>query len=167
MTTCDAERLSRFLDGDLGTDEYREIASHLRTCSRCREELAALRHVDEVVWTWGAHREPIPLKTEARLLRSLQRRRRPHRLLSVSRMMPAALGTSVAALLVLVSTNLSPFYRENSRPVPESARVIASQSLKEQSAPLVYARGKSAVSSSETGNYPQAPIDRHPQLDIY
>lgn len=165
MTPCDADRLSRFLDGDLESDEYRETADHLRQCSECRQELAALRQADGAVWAWGARREPVPPATEARLHRSIQRRKRLRVIFAVSRMMPAALGTSVAAVLVLLSANLSPLYQASRQPTPGNVGVISSQSLKQQSTPLLYARAKSAVVSTNPVVRGQSAFARHPQLD--
>lgn len=165
--TCDVDRLSRFLEGDISPGEYRVTAQHLRVCAQCREALAGLGRVDRVVSAWGSRREPIPVATERRLHASISRRRRMRPLAAASRMMPAALGTTVAALLVLVSTNFATLYSGRAQPSGPSVTVVATKTLRKQSAPLLYARGKSAVTSSRpTGNETVRGIDRHFPLDM-
>jgi predicted anti-sigma-YlaC factor YlaD len=165
MTGCNANALSLFLEGALPVDEHREVADHLRNCAGCRAEMASLHHVDSVIRAWAANRTPIPSCTESRIYRTVDRRRKLRPLLALSRMMPAALGTSVAALLVLVTANLAPLYRGGAQS-PTTAHIVASKALKTQSAPLRFQRGKSA--SVDTYTAPLTPIvDRHIRLDVY
>jgi hypothetical protein len=80
-------------------------------------------------------------------------------------MMPAALGTSMAALLVLVTVNLTPLYRGGVTQSPGTAHIVASKALKDRSAPLRFQRGKSALVGTYTA--PTPPVDRRTLLEIY
>ncbi len=42
MTGCDGELLSRYVDGELNANQAREVADHLATCARCKENYAML-----------------------------------------------------------------------------------------------------------------------------
>jgi anti-sigma factor RsiW len=165
MTECNVDALSLFLEGALPLHEHRRVVEHLKVCSRCREELAALRRVDHVVAAWGANGRAIPQCTERRIHRSVEKHRRLRPLFALSRMMPAALGTSVAAVLVLLTASLAPLYRGGVSQ-PTTAHIIASKALKDQSAPLRFQRGKSAVVGTYTAPLPLV-VDHHTQLDIY
>jgi predicted anti-sigma-YlaC factor YlaD len=143
MKGCKTDALSLFLEGGLSVAEHRDVAEHLRSCARCRQELAALRQVDRVVAAWGASRAAVPAHTEARIQRSVEKRHRFAPFLALSKMMPAALGTSMAALLVLVTVNLTPLYRGGVTQSPGTAHIVASKALKDRSAPLRFQRGKS------------------------
>jgi len=105
MKNCDLLALSLYLDSELLLPERRALEKHLRECAPCREELRRLRQSDRALVSWGARREPIPLETERQILRSIERNRRRRPLATFSRMMPAALGSCVAAVLVLMSAN--------------------------------------------------------------
>lgn len=166
MTHCDTDALSLFLDGDLPIAQHRAVAEHLRACADCRDELAALRRLDQLITAWGSARAPIPTETEARVHQSVEKRRGLRPVFALSRMMPAALGTSVAAVLVLLTANLTPLYRGSAQPTPSTSEPMAAKLLKQQSAPLRYQRGKTAFVGTYTAP-PPAIVDRHAELDIY
>ncbi|MGI8968423.1 MAG: zf-HC2 domain-containing protein, partial [Chloroflexota bacterium] len=102
---CDFDLLSLYLEHGLTLPRRVRLEEHLRTCSTCRRELRELRRVDQVLSPWCALRSPVPASVENRVARSVRRRRRLKPLFALSRVMPAAVGTTAAALLVLVSVN--------------------------------------------------------------
>ena len=53
---CNSRALSAYLDGALSARKAEALARHLRVCSRCREELAALTRVRDLFEAW----EPAP-----------------------------------------------------------------------------------------------------------
>jgi anti-sigma factor RsiW len=143
---CDSTTLSRYLDGELSVVERGKITSHLRGCSACSRELARLRELDDVLRVWGAHRAPLPAATDLRITRTVRRRRMAHGVKSffgVGRMAPAAVGSSIAALLVLLSVNLHGVYP--TRSASETAWATQQSSIKRQAAPLLKARRSSAI----------------------
>jgi anti-sigma factor RsiW len=111
MTACDSAALSQYLDSELPPRERLGLEKHLRGCATCRQELAVLRRMDQVIVDWGARNVPVPSVTESRIQESVNRRRSLGPLVSVSRMMPAAVGSCAAALLLLVSANIGWLYQ--------------------------------------------------------
>lgn len=164
MTACDIHVLSRFVDGELPPPRFREVAEHVRDCRDCQRELHRLRHMNHVLWSWGSRRETIPAATEMRVQRSVERRRRLRPLFALSRMTPAAVGSSIAALLILVSVNLTPMYQNAwQRPTrPTSTAPF----IRHQSAQLRFNRGTSAVLANRAVAQ-QTRLSRHaPALDV-
>jgi anti-sigma factor RsiW len=159
--------LALFFDGALSPERHREVAEHLRGCVACREVLARLHQNDRTIAAWGSIRTPIPIATEARVHRSVEKRSRARPLLALGRMMPAALGTSVAAMLVLVTANLAPLYHGGVQSTRPSPQPLAAKMLRVQSAPLRFERGKSAVVNTNT--VPPPAFVHHQALldDIY
>ncbi len=132
MKRCNPHTLSRYLDGELSLPARTALEQHLLTCPTCSQELEALRRLDKVVESWGGRRQPISIESETRILQSVVRRRRSRRAASLAKMMPAAVGTSVAALVVLVSANVGWLYQSEPRlatPMPAAhvQRVSANQ----------------------------------------
>jgi hypothetical protein len=72
--TCDPERLSNYLDGELDPAEEAELREHLTACSWCEVALAAYRRVDESFRDIAE--PPPPLRLRASLYRRLEDRRR-------------------------------------------------------------------------------------------
>jgi predicted anti-sigma-YlaC factor YlaD len=142
--TCDTATLSRYLDSELTLPQRVDFEAHLAGCQPCRELLDEFQRLDVVLRDWGASREPIPLETERRIQASTVRRSRSRSILSAGRVMPAAVGTTMAALLVLTTVNLSSLIPShqgaNANAGPPRKVLIA------QSAPLVQARRVSAIS---------------------
>lgn len=143
MIRCDVSLLSRYLDAELTLPERRGVEIHLATCTRCRSELEAIQRTDRALRSWASRREPIPLTTEERVLASSEKRSRVSSILALSRVMPAALGSSVAALLVLATVNAGIVNTPSvaSRQTPGPSRSV----LEKRSAPLVNARRVSAI----------------------
>jgi anti-sigma factor RsiW len=109
MKHCDTPTLSRYLDGELSLSKQRAVEEHLDHCPECTRGLDELRTVDAVVMRWSKRREILPLQTEMRILEAVERRRlKPVR--AFSRLLPAALGSSIAALLIAVSANVGWLY---------------------------------------------------------
>ena len=48
--TCDPERLSHYLDGELSEEKASQLRSHLAACERCSAELASLRGIALKLW---------------------------------------------------------------------------------------------------------------------
>lgn len=144
---CDFDVLSHYLDGMLTLPGRIDLEKHLQRCGPCRAELETLRGVDRTVGRWGARRVGVPAATDARIVRSVGRKRVAS-LLSLGKLTPAAFGTTAAALLVLVSVNLGSIVPAS----PQTAAVgyVASTKIVKQSAALIRARRISAI----IGGYP-------------
>lgn len=106
MKHCNPDSLSHFLDGDLSWNERGAVVAHLRACPNCRDELDALRAVDRVVSAWSARSQAVSAQTERRIVAAVERRRRLSPLIALSRMTPAAVGSTIAAVLVVLSVNV-------------------------------------------------------------
>jgi anti-sigma factor RsiW len=44
---CDKEQLSRFVDGDLSSEEKAQVENHLETCSHCRQQVETVEAVSK------------------------------------------------------------------------------------------------------------------------
>jgi anti-sigma factor RsiW len=146
MTCCDPNELSRYIDGDLPFPERGQINHHLRRCEACSRELARLREMDGVLRGWGARRSPLPVTADVRITQTVHGRRRAHRVwafFAVGRMAPAAVGSSIAAVLVVLSVNMHGAYP--TRSPSETAWATQQSSIKRQAAPLLKARRSSAI----------------------
>lgn len=159
MTSCDLDVLSLYLDGSLALPARVQLEDHLRRCRPCSDELELLGAMDRMLLSWGEVRTPVPGVTHDRIMRSVDRKRRLVGVLSLGRMMPAAVGTSAAALLVLVTVNLSGLYRNPaSTPTPVQQNVPGK--IVRQSAPLIHQRRTSAILGSY-GAQPPRPANIH------
>ncbi|HEX6507483.1 MAG TPA: zf-HC2 domain-containing protein [Chloroflexota bacterium] len=150
MRGCDPEALSRYLDGDLGFTARQELNRHLRECRLCSNELAELRNIDNVLRTFGAKRTPLTGAADARITHAVQKRRQHGRFssfLALSRMMPAAVGSSIAAVLVVLSVNMHQVYPAHSS--ADAAWARQQSSIKRQAAPLLKARQSAAILSGQ------------------
>lgn len=150
MTCCDQDALSRYLDGELSLHERGQVNGHISTCETCAREVARLRAMDDMLRIWGAHRSPVPAAAERRIVETVRRRRgssTARRFLSASRMTPAAVGSSIAAVLVLLSVNMHGAY--SSRSASEIAWASQQSSIKRQAAPLLKARRSSAIQGGQ------------------
>ena len=144
MTQCDRYALSLHLDRELPLPTRRALNEHLLTCAACRQELEELRRLDQVLHEWGSSRRPVPQQAEARILASVERRRlRP--LLGLSRMMPAAVGSGIAALLVVMSANLGWLYQNSGGATRSGGAAQVQRIIEKQSTPLQNARRTSAM----------------------
>lgn len=146
MTCCAPEALSRYVDGELSIADRGQINRHLRVCVTCTRELTRLRELDDVLRTWGAQISPLPTSADLRITQTVQRRRDAPLLRgfsAISRMAPAAVGSSIAAVLVLLSVNLHSGYP--TRSASEIAWATQQSSVKRQAAPLLKARRSSAI----------------------
>jgi len=65
-----AERIERFLDGELDVEEAQELAVHLDDCLPCTEERALRARLRELIREGCAERAPVELvdRVRARLL---------------------------------------------------------------------------------------------------
>ena len=133
MISCDHDILSLYLDGALTLPQRVHLESHLRVCEACARELEVMRRIDLVVESWGAIRTPVPAATNQRVLRSVERKRRLGPLGDIGRMVPAAFGTGIAALLVLVSVNAGIIAQTATPPPTTNVPTGASRVLIKQS----------------------------------
>jgi anti-sigma factor RsiW len=150
MTCCDPTTLSRYVDGDLSPLERAHFNGHLKTCRICTLEVIRLRKMDDILRTWGAQRAPLPVAADSRITETVRRRRRANTVrafLSVSRMTPAAVGSTIAAVLVLLSVNMHGAY--SARSASEIAWATQQSSIKRQAAPLLNARRSSAIQGGQ------------------
>lgn len=161
---CDTDALSLYVDGELSLPRSRALEQHLRTCSSCRVELDHLRQINRVLFTWGAMREPVPLRTEQRINNSLRQRSPWSRLVWLGHVMPAALGTTVAALLVLLTASRGWL---PARPATNHSdgRAMA-QLIARQTRPLVNERRVTAILPSRNLTATTGPIRHQVQFDI-
>ncbi len=164
MTPCDVSVLSRYLDGDLTLPERRSVEVHVGTCAPCRSELDAMRHVDRIIAVWGSRREPLPDTTEARIRSSMAKRSKLSSILAFGRVLPAAVGSSVAALLVLTTINIGVLTSSSlaTRQDPGPSRSL----LEKRSAPLVNARRVSAILGGRAPNQGEAVTWHHSNFTI-
>jgi anti-sigma factor RsiW len=133
--------LCRHADGELTLPDRRRLDEHLRVCNRCQKELNLVRRVDRVLGEWGQRREQVPAATEGRIIDSVSRPRRMPRVFAWGKMTPAALGSSAAALLVLISVNFGSQYQNPSRIVSPT---VSSKSPTTQVSSLTSRSGETA-----------------------
>lgn len=149
MTLCDLDLLSLYLDGGLTLPARVELESHLRSCSYCSGELKLLDRIDTLLASWGGANTAVPTSTHMRVVKSVERKRRLGPVGTFGRMMPAAVGTTIAALLVLVSVNLGALY-QNQPAVTLPTQSVISRTIAKQSARLIRERRTSAILGSYT-----------------
>lgn len=156
---CDGELLSRFVDGELGEVQLEELTSHLARCASCRAEVGEMRRINQVLSAWGSVLRPVPSSTERRVRTSVERRRRLAPLLRLSKLSPPAVGSSIAALLLLLVVNTGPLYQA-AAPASQSSPRVAPV-IKRQSAPLQLARGRAAVVATNPGALQRLMVHHH------
>jgi predicted anti-sigma-YlaC factor YlaD len=162
---CEIEVLSRYIDGDLSLPERRAVDAHLAECDPCRTELQALRLNDSVLISWGHHRTCLPPETEARIARSVSRGRRRSWLAGVTRVSPAAVGSLVAGVLVLISANLGVLYGNGAAGSSHVRPTGSAHVILKQSAPLASARRASALGVHARPATAHS-VDHHVQFDV-
>jgi anti-sigma factor RsiW len=160
---CNVDALSRYIDGDLSLPETLRLEQHLNRCARCTEELEGLRRRDRIIQGWSLRSVAVPAELEQRMARDLRRRRRFSPLLALSKVMPAAVGTSVAALLVLVTASLGGPYANRSQSAAFSQAQVKNTVVR-QSAQLIMNRRMQAVVGIRTSQR-TVGNGRHFQLD--
>lgn len=156
---CDAERLSRYVDAELEPAEMRRTERHIASCASCRRELAEIHQVNNVLYSWGSVLRPIPAATEHRVRVSVDRRRRLRPLLRLARFSPPAVGSSVAALLLLLMVNVSPLYQTAAPATPTPTHVTPV--IKRQASPLQLARVRAAVVATEPSSLQRVMVHHH------
>jgi anti-sigma factor RsiW len=60
--TCDREKLSYYVDGELDPDEVRQLQQHLADCEQCQADLAAFRQVNDALSRLPQDRAPSELR---------------------------------------------------------------------------------------------------------
>lgn len=146
MTGCDSMLLSRLLDDDLTPEENVRLRAHVGACSHCARELESFKNVDAILRQWGAQRTPLPASADLRITETVRRRRGRNQLRSffaLGRMTPAAVGSTIAAVLVLLTVNMHGAFP--ARTPTETAWARQQSSIKRQAAPLLTARRSSAI----------------------
>ncbi len=166
MTYCDLDALSRYLDGDMSLPIRREMESHLRGCASCGEELQQLQCADRILVHFGRASVPVPSTAGQRMVGAVQRRRRLAPLIALSRMMPAAVGSSVAAVLVLLSVNMGILSHNRIGAQGNLASPPGLQHFAKQSAPLMKARRTSAMLGGQSLVEAQLPPRSRFQFDF-
>ncbi len=166
MTYCDLDALSRYLDGDMSLPVRRETESHLGACVSCQEELQQLQRVDGILLHFGGASIPVPSAARQRMAGAVQRRRRLAPLIAMSRMMPAAVGSSVAAVLVLLSVNMGILSHNRIAEQGNLAATPVLQHFAKQSAPLMKARRTSAMLGGQSLVQAQLPARSRFQFDV-
>ncbi len=156
---CDTDLLSRYADGELQGSSAREMAQHLKTCAACRYELSDMRHVNHVLYSWGSVRSPVPPETERRVRSAIERRKRLAPILRIARFSPPAVGSSIAALMLLLAINVGPMYQTAS-PAPPTATQVAPV-IKRQAAPLQLARSRAALVTTQPDSLQRLLVHHH------
>lgn len=139
--TCNRERLSLYLDGDLDAIDRRGMEDHLSRCPSCRRELRSLRSVDRSVAGLRSRYEPVSRDLDARIRRSVSARRRPRR--AAARLSSPAVGTVAAALLLFLGTSHGALFSPQHSPSASGSAVR--QRVAQLSAPLAQSRRASAI----------------------
>lgn len=163
MIRCDVILLSAYVDNELTLPERRRLEAHLAVCAACRSELEAIQRTDRMIRSWAATREPVPVITERRVLASTEKKTALSSILALSRVMPAALGSSIAALLVLASVNaglVAPQAAPRTNSGPSRSVLV------KRSAPLVNARRVSAILGSRPTGQGAEALPHHTHFDI-
>lgn len=162
---CDFDVLSLYIDGELGTSRRQILELHLNECDSCRTRLSELRANDRLLVQWGAVREPMPVATHSRIMRDIQPHSMVAQLLKWSRMMPAAVGTTAAAFLVLLSVNMGPLLglgvNQSATSSTRMAHLIATQS-----APLLKERRTTAILPGRDTTAQASQLRRSLQFEI-
>ncbi len=121
-------RLTMFAEDSLAPAEKWLVEAHVRDCAECREFLNGNAVVDSLIRGAVANELAVPTPTSSRILESVERKQFGllYELRRVSRLMPAAAGSCVAALLVVIALGLThqaqqPQY-QSSRPVTHIRR---------------------------------------------
>lgn len=156
---CDTELLSRFVDGEVQDGRAREVTQHLKTCASCRRELSELHRLNHVLYSWGSVRRPVPPSTERRIRSAIDRRRRFGAILRLTRFSPPAVGSSIAALLLLLAINVGPMYQSAAPAQPTATRVAPV--IKRQAEPLQLARRRAAVVSTQPDSLERLLVHHH------
>jgi predicted anti-sigma-YlaC factor YlaD len=145
MKFCNSNLLSLYLDEELPLSQRVEVERHLTRCTLCRDELESMQRVDSLVQRWSKSRVPLPPETNARILKTVNSHRRLGWVLTFSRVMPAAVGSSIAALLVVASASQGWLYRNAAPQASPRPSAAVATIIKKQSAPLYEARATSAM----------------------
>jgi predicted anti-sigma-YlaC factor YlaD len=156
----------RSLDDDVTLPERRRLESHIAECAACREERETLHELDRLLAAWATSNCPVPASTQARIAASVERRHRLRALRGLSRMTPAAVGSSLAAVLVLLSVNLGFRYGSSPGTNQPYATPARPSVIQKQSAVLSKARRMSALFAGREDAQPSLPLRRHIQLDV-
>jgi anti-sigma factor RsiW len=159
VSGCDLDVLSLYLDGALTLPHRVQLETHLRSCPSCTRELQDMERMDLLLRSWGAIRAPVPTATHQRVMRSVDRKRRLGLLGAYGRMVPAAFGTAIAAMLVLVTVNTG-FIAQNATPPTTSVPSVTPRVLVSQSQRLISARRSSAILGGYIAQSQPAPIRR-------
>jgi predicted anti-sigma-YlaC factor YlaD len=148
MKICNFARLSQYVDGELTLPARLTLEEHLTECSTCRADVDRLRRVNRMLVTWGSQRDPLPSDTERRIFTSVDRKNASRHIAALNKMMPAAMGSGVAAILVLLSANLG--LAGHSSPAAPVATTATSmrQIIKQQTAALQRERRSEAILGS-------------------
>lgn len=166
MIACDVDLLSQYLENALPLPRRREVEAHLKVCAPCERELDELRRIDSILLSWGSRQAPIPISAERRITGSIERRKRFAALFTVGKMMPAAVGSTIAALLVLVSVNTGMLV-QNGQPSNFLPRpTVSAKNIAKQSAPLLAARRSSAILSGHPASRLVDPARHRTLLEV-
>jgi predicted anti-sigma-YlaC factor YlaD len=156
---CDTDLLSQFVDGEVQGAQAREVSHHLKTCASCRREISDMHRVNHVLSSWGSVRRPVPAHTERRVRAAVERRRRLGPIFRLTRFTPPAVGSSIAALLLLLAINVGPMYQTASPAQPAATHVAPV--IKRQAAPLQLARRRAAVVTTQPDSLQRLLVHRH------
>jgi anti-sigma factor RsiW len=166
MNRCDIDMLSLYLDGDMSLPARRRVELHLLECPECAGEVESLRQIDQMLVAWGASRTPVSPIEDARIVSAVERKRRLKPFHAASKIMPAAVGSSIAAMLVLLSVNTGFLYGNQTNQQQPAGTTIAARVIEKQSAPLLRARRSSAIMVGRTDVQINTALRHHTLLEV-
>jgi hypothetical protein len=154
--SCDRERLSHYLDGELSPDEVGQLGAHLTTCQRCTADLATYRGQRDAIGRLPSPRSPGGLRRAVNQKIEARRRSRWGWAGGLSR---PAVTFATGFTLVLGPLLISGGLRPATPPVLTAAFVVqeAPDSLEGLRIELEFDRGVAADSVSQA-------IRIHPSL---
>lgn len=104
------DRISYYLDGELGECERRQVREHLVHCDACRAFVVEAQRLDARIAGLGRESAHVPRSVDDRILLEVvsRRRRLMPRLMVVRSVTPAMAGTMVAAMLLIAGLHVNP-----------------------------------------------------------
>jgi len=159
VSVCNELLLSLYVDGEATLPQRRQVDLHIQQCASCRQALDDLTRINATLTEWGSRKRSVPVGADIRLARKLRRRRALRPILAVSKLTPAALGSAIAAVLVLASANSGLLLPKGSggENIPYAS---VSSAIASQSSPLRNERRMSAVLGVRIVRHPVLPL-RH------
>jgi predicted anti-sigma-YlaC factor YlaD len=129
MKCSEAKRkLSAYLDGEVSSADEKEMADHLKICSSCQKELAALSEVTDVLGVLGGMEPPPYFMT--RVKQCIRDERKPIPFLERIRSVAISVATAVVMVVsLLIGNQFGKILYQSVAPAEVSATVEATDIL--------------------------------------